>query len=125
MIRFLWAKKCSGTEIYRQLCDVYGTNKISRQAIGKWCILFENGRANIEGDYREGRPSTVTTNVNVERVKQLIETNRRVIVCEIADELGISYRGVHHIITDYLILKRRRPTYDSRMAVASWTEFFK
>ena len=75
---FFVGKKCSRTEIYRQSCDVYGPNKISRQGTGKRCISFGNGHKDTEDDHRGGGPSTVTTNVNVERVKQLIDANRRV-----------------------------------------------
>ena len=49
---------------------------IKYQTIGKWCISFKNGRTDIEDDYRDGKPSTVTTNINIERIKQLIDANR-------------------------------------------------
>lgn len=98
--RFLWAKKYNPTEIHRHLNEVYGNKAISRQAIAKWYALFENGRTNIEDDFRQGRPWTSTTNDNVERVNELIRANRRV-------------------------RRWRNPKCDVRMVIARWTAIFR
>jgi len=54
VIRFLWAKRFNCTEIYGQFHEVYGENAMSRQAIAKWCNIFENGRTYIDDAEREG-----------------------------------------------------------------------
>ncbi|GBO36115.1 hypothetical protein AVEN_247461-1 [Araneus ventricosus] len=79
-IRFLWAKRCNCTEIYRQLHEVYGENATSRQAIAKWCSMFENGRTDIDYAEREGRPSTATNSGIAARVKEIILAKRRVAI---------------------------------------------
>lgn len=81
---------------------MYGDIAFSRQAISKWCELFENGRTNMEDDYRQGRPSTSVTDDNVERVHQLVLANRRITVDEIVAELRISHGSVHYIISEKL-----------------------
>jgi len=46
-------------------------------------------------DPRPGRPSTSTNDDHVERVRAVIRGNRRLTVCEVADEVGISIGSCH------------------------------
>ncbi|GBN35468.1 hypothetical protein AVEN_63950-1 [Araneus ventricosus] len=82
VIRFLWAKSYNCTEIYRQLHEMYGKNAMSRQAIAKWCNMFENGRTDNEDTESEGRPSTVTNSEITARLNESILASRRVAVDE-------------------------------------------
>ncbi|GBO15649.1 hypothetical protein AVEN_25904-1 [Araneus ventricosus] len=68
---------------------------MSRQAIAKWCNMFENGRTDIDNAEREGRPSTETKSEIAARVNESILANRRVAV--IANKLDISHGSVHKI----------------------------
>ena len=65
MIRFLQEKRCNCREIYRQLHKVYGENAMSRQAIAKWCDIFENGLTDIDNAECEARPSTDAINSEI------------------------------------------------------------
>ncbi|GBM91177.1 hypothetical protein AVEN_192306-1 [Araneus ventricosus] len=52
VVRFLWERRklnCENcTEMYRQLREVHGEDAMSRQAIAKWCNMFEKGRTDID-----------------------------------------------------------------------------
>ena len=50
---------------------------------------FKLGRTSIEDDPKSGRPSTSMDNDHVEKVLALIRQNRRLIVHEVAEEVGI------------------------------------
>ncbi|GBM75450.1 hypothetical protein AVEN_182320-1 [Araneus ventricosus] len=102
VIRFLQAKRCNCTEIYRQLHEVHGENAMSRQAIAKCCSMFENGRTDIDGVEKEGRPSIATNSEIAARVNESILANRRVAVDEIANKLDISHGSVHKTIVKHL-----------------------
>ncbi|GBN22908.1 hypothetical protein AVEN_142014-1 [Araneus ventricosus] len=102
VIRFLRAKRCNCTEIYRQLHEVYGETAMSRQAIAKWCNMFENGRTDIDHAEREGRPSTATNSEIAARVNESILANRRVVADEIANKLDISHGSMHKITVKHL-----------------------
>ncbi|GBO15576.1 hypothetical protein AVEN_268490-1 [Araneus ventricosus] len=75
---------------------------MSRQAIAKWCNMFENGRTDIDNAEREGRPSTETKSEIAARVNKSILANRRVAVDEIANKLDISHGSVHKITVENL-----------------------
>ncbi|GBM48999.1 hypothetical protein AVEN_55209-1 [Araneus ventricosus] len=102
VIRFLWPKRCNCTKINRQLHEVYGENATSRQAIAKWCNMFENGRAVIDDAEREGRPSTATNSEISARANESILANRRVAVDEMANKLDISRGNMYNITVKHL-----------------------
>ena len=81
-------------EIRRQIVEVYGENTISHPIITKWCQMFKNGRTNVSDELHLGRPSTVNTTDNAQRVKEMILTNYYIKIREIASELNISYMVV-------------------------------
>lgn len=57
-MRFLGGRRCNPTETCCQMKEMYGDLAFLGQVMTKWYELFENGRTNIEGDYRQGRAST-------------------------------------------------------------------
>ncbi|GBN64959.1 hypothetical protein AVEN_169226-1 [Araneus ventricosus] len=75
---------------------------MSRQAIAKWCNMFENGLTDVDDAEREGRPSTATNSEISARVNESILANRRVAVEEIANKLDISHGSMHKITVKYL-----------------------
>jgi len=81
---------------------VYGEQTMTRQAIGKWCKQFEEGRTELQDKAGKGRPSTSTTADHIARVDELIRMNRRIKINEIVAEFGLSYGSVHSIIHEHL-----------------------
>jgi len=55
VIHFLNARNVLTSEIYHQICQVYGDNAIVR----KWVWMFNEGRENLHDEARSGRPSLV------------------------------------------------------------------
>ena len=56
----------------------------------EWFKHLKEGRMSVSEDPRPGKPSTSTDDNQVERVRAVIRGNRRLIVPEVADEVGIS-----------------------------------
>jgi len=53
----------------------------------------------VEDEERSGHPSTSKTQENVERVSEMIRSNRRLTIREITEDLNISYGSVKNILT--------------------------
>jgi AraC-like DNA-binding protein len=74
--------------------------------IKEWFNRFEDGRTLANSDQCSGRLST-SCNANViENVHSLILEDRRLTIREIADEVGISARSAHSIVTEDLHMCR-------------------
>ncbi|GBM81294.1 hypothetical protein AVEN_242405-1 [Araneus ventricosus] len=78
--------------------DVYGEKYLVRCTIFRWCQRYEAGRLNIKDLSRPGQAHVVTNSATISAVDELIRQNCRITAREIAVELSISKRTVHHII---------------------------
>jgi len=56
----------------------------------EWWKRFKEGRTSVDNDPRSGRPSTSKTDDNVAKVREVIHSNRRLAVREVAEEVSIS-----------------------------------
>ena len=70
--------------------------------VKKWEAEFKRNRESIKDDPRSGRPSTSTTQENIEKIRDLIIEGRRLEIREIAETLGISYERAQNIILNEL-----------------------
>ena len=69
--------------------------------------LIQNVYREDENDEeRAGRPSTSTTNNNIDGVKRIVLVNRRITVREVAEDLKISIGSCHSIFTNDLDMTR-------------------
>ncbi|XP_035207091.1 uncharacterized protein LOC118181956 [Stegodyphus dumicola] len=93
VILFLWAKNVPASEIHRQIVEVYGDKAMNRQQVAKWCRSYQAGREHVENRSMEasGLPSSSRTDINMARVEETIQRDRRVTVRKIASELDLSY----------------------------------
>ena len=72
----------------------------------KWYKAFSEGRESIKNEPRSGRPSTSKTDNNVEIVRGLVRSDRRLTVRMIASELNLNHTTVHQILTEELAMKK-------------------
>ena len=84
----------------------YGESAMSKTRVDEWYKGFQDGREDVEDDKRPGRPSTSTTDENVEKVKEMVMNDRRIIIREVADDDGISIGSCHEIFSNFLGMKR-------------------
>jgi len=88
------------------LQQAYGEDCVSRTQCHEWYQRFKSGRTFIEDDLKCGRPSTSMDDDHVEKVFAVIRQNRRLIVREVAEEVGICKRPCQLILTDKLKMRR-------------------
>ena len=66
-----------------------------------WFNEFKRSRINLTDDLREGRPSTATTEDNIDVVRRMIETDIRVTYQQIRTSQSIGMSQVHIILHEY------------------------
>ena len=59
VIRFLNARNALPSEIYHQICQVYGDNAMGDGMVRKWVRVFNEGRENVHNEAQSRRPSLV------------------------------------------------------------------
>jgi len=105
-IKFLVKQGKNGPEILQMLQQVYGQCALKERTVFKWVQRFREGREDPKDDARSGRPSTSIGNENIDRVRSLALSDRRLTVRMIAEELGLGKSSVHTILTEHLDKKK-------------------
>ena len=96
--------KCA--DAFKVLTVAYGETTLDKSDVYRWYKMFLEGREDGDDEERAGRPSTSTTDENIDKVKKIVLANRRITVREIAEDLSISIGSCHSIITNDLGMKR-------------------
>lgn len=96
----------SGREILEMLETVYGESAMKHGTVYKWVDRFREGRESVDDDAREGRPSTSRVDENIQRVHDLVMSDRRITARMIAAELGISKGSVQTILKEDLNMRK-------------------
>ena len=76
-LKFLVRLDKTPTEALKLLQEVYGDDAMSRTCLFEWHRRFKEGKEEVEDDHRSGRPSTSRTDENVKRVRQKVQSDRR------------------------------------------------
>ena len=106
VIRYLYLKGKTGKEIHGELADVYGSSAPSYAQVKFWVGKFKRGRTSLEDEARSGRPLDATDEEMCEKVRDLVYSDRRIQVEEIAQALGISHGRVSTILHDRLGMRK-------------------
>ena len=94
VIGYLYLKGKTGQEIHCELTNVYGASAPSYAQV-KFCVVeFKRSRTSLEDETRSGRPSDATDEEMCNKVRDLVYSDRRIKVEEIANALHISHGSV-------------------------------
>ena len=74
----------------KKLIDVYGEKSLTGRQCRNWFARFRSGDFDLKDGPRSGRPSEVDN----DKIKAMIENNRRSTTREIAEKLNISHTCV-------------------------------
>jgi transposase len=105
-MKFCFKLGKSATETHEMFVEVYGDAVITRKTVYKWSERFRSGSESIDDEERPGRPSTSCTDENISKVNEMIRSNRRITIREIADHLNISFGSLQQILTNVWNMKR-------------------
>ena len=84
------------------MTNVYGTSAPSYAQVKFWVGEFKRSRTSFEDETRSGRPSDATDEEMCNKVRDLVYSDRRIKVEEIANALHISHGGVSTTLHDHL-----------------------
>lgn len=79
---------------------------MSRARVFEWHKRFASGRTDVEDDPKSGRPTTSRNEENIQKVKKLVRSDRRLTVRMLAEELGLRRESVRIILTEDLGMKK-------------------
>ena len=106
VIKFMCRQNKRGSEILRDLRNVYGQDKIKKTFVYKWIGRFNSGQSSIADEPRSGRPTVITKQVT-DQVLSLVLENRRVDYDTLCRVTGLSYGTMHVILHEKLQLRKR------------------
>ena len=105
-IKFLVKLGKNGPEIHQMLQQVYGEYALKERTVFKRVQHFREGHEDPKDDARSGRPSASSGNENIDRVRSLMFSDRRLTVKMKAEELGLGKSSVHMILMEHLEMKK-------------------
>ena len=94
------------TETLKMLRDVYRNSSMSRTKVFEWHKQFVEGREDVEDDLKSGRPCTSTTDTNIEKVRQLVSSDRHLTIHVIANEIGMDKKTIRTILANTLGMRK-------------------
>ena len=96
----------TGKETHGELADVYGSSVPSFAQVKFWVGEFKRGRMSLEDKARSGRSLDATDEEMFKKVRDLIYSDRRIQVEEVAQASDISHGSVSTILRDYLGMRK-------------------
>lgn len=106
VIRYLFLKDNTPTQIKDELDYVYGDSAPSFTTVKFWTAEFKRGRRSMEDDQRPGRPKTASTDNNIKKIHQMVINNRRIKVRDVAETMEISKERVCNILNKDLDMRK-------------------
>ena len=100
VIQYLHKKGLTPKDIHNDMVATLEKDAPLYATVKRWVTEFKRGRQNLENDPRPGRPGTVATPEMVNKVHDIVMTDRRVTERYIASTVGISQERVHSILTE-------------------------
>ena len=106
VIRYLYLKGKTGQEIHCKLTNVYRSSAPSYAQVKFWVGEFKRSRTSLEDETRSGRPSDATDEEMCNKVRDLVYSDRRIKVEEIANALYISHGSIPTTLHDCLSMHK-------------------
>ena len=105
-IKFCVKLEKSATETLAMIQKAYGKDALSKAQVFRWHKAFSEGREDVNDEQCIGRPSTFHTSNNVAKLKAVLDSDRRLSVRSIADQVGLPKSIAHEIVTTELQIQK-------------------
>ncbi|XP_071453429.1 protein GVQW3-like [Hetaerina americana] len=96
----------SSTKTVGMINQAYGESAMSRNMIFRWHKMFVEGREEVDDEPRPGRPSTTLTGESVRKIRDVLNSDRRLSVRMIAEQCNVPKTTVHEIIREQLQMRK-------------------
>ena len=102
VIRFLLAEEVKWSEMVSRMEKQYGAICMYRGNVYKWIQAFKEGRKSITNELGPGRPAEAKTPELKQMAENIILSDRRVTIDDVAKELDISHGSAWSIVHEEL-----------------------
>ena len=102
VVWFLWAKDMAAKDTHKEMLTMYSEHCLSCQAVHNWVQMFLEARTSFEDKHRVGRPVETATPATLQRVKDIIQADRRVTIDAAATAIGCSHGQAYNMIHEWL-----------------------
>ena len=92
ILLYYYRKGKNALQAREKFYDVYGEKLLTERQCQNWFARFRSGDFDLKDAPRSGRP----TEVSVDKIKAMIENNRRITTREIAENHGASEMSLHN-----------------------------
>ncbi|GFV42290.1 HTH_48 domain-containing protein [Trichonephila clavipes] len=106
VIRFLTAEGEKPAAIYWRMVTVYGEKCVTDKSVRKWSVRFRAGRESVGDDQRPGQANTVIMSDLIDKVDDLVRSDRPVTLRMLPLKVDISYGTVWTIVHDRLQFRK-------------------
>ena len=79
---------------------------MKKSNVFEWHRRFKEGREDVQDDPRSGKPKTQRRDANVDRVRNLVRSDRRLGVRVITEELNMNRETVRQIVKEDLGMRK-------------------
>ena len=98
LVFFFTLKGLKPKETEKELREVHKKDAPAYSTVAKWASEWKRGTTSIQDAPRSGRPADARTTDNINRVKNLIEKDRRLTIEQVSKMTKISYGTVQSIL---------------------------
>lgn len=98
VVKFHMKLEKTASETYFLLKQVYGNECLSCARVLESFKRFQDGREYVEDDARSGRPSTSKKDENIDKIGNMIRSDRRLTIRTVAETVGIDKECVRKIL---------------------------
>ena len=102
VIRYLQKKGLTTKKYHADMFSTLGDDAPALSTVKKWAAEFKRGRESLEDDPRSGRPSTATTQENIDHIHQMVINDIRLTISHLANVISISRERVENILHNEL-----------------------
>ena len=106
VILFLWKKGNNVDQIYQELCITEGDEAPHKRTVYRWVEKFRCGIRDVKTETPPGPEITARTDRNIDRIRKLLEEDRRSSIRLLAELIGTSTWVVYKILHEDLGLSR-------------------
>jgi histone-lysine N-methyltransferase SETMAR len=105
-MKFCFLLEKTAAETIVMLQQAFKDDAFGKSQVYQWFSRFKNGNMSIEDLPRPGRPSTSRNEKNIEKVRQVINEDRRKTVEQVSEETNVSWSSCQRILTEGLRMRR-------------------
>ncbi|KAK5645801.1 hypothetical protein RI129_004265 [Pyrocoelia pectoralis] len=106
VIQFFFLEGKTAKEIHDRILPTLGDSCSSYETVRFWVNEFKRGSTSIQDAPRPGAPKSAVTPESIDKVHDLVLTDRRLKVCKLAEAIRIATERVHFILHNELHMKK-------------------